>query len=151
VFQVGLDADTVDVALLQGEVAIATHAHGQARSASLKAGQQLRYDRDGEIGPVQPVDALAAEGWTHGKLFVHDWSLPQLLAAMNRYSDTKLEVGDSALDNVRISGAFKAGDQQTLLQILDQGWSIDARRASPNRIVLSQRTTGTAPPHPSSR
>jgi len=151
VFQIRLDDDAVNVALLQGEVAIATRTHGQSRSASLKAGEQLRYDRDGEIGPVQPIDTLAAEGWTHGKLFVHDWSLPQLLAAMNRYNDTKLEIGDPALDDVRISGAFKVGDQQTLLQILREGWSIDARRTSPTRIVLSQRTTGTAPTHSSSR
>lgn len=151
IFQMRLDASAVDVTLLHGAVAVTTRAHGQARSTSLKAGERLRYGRDGTIGPAQPVDELAAEGWTHGKLFVHDWSLPQLLAAMNRYSDTKLVIADPTLDNLRISGAFKAGDQQTLLQILHEGWSIQAQQAAPDRIVLSRRASASTRPAQSSR
>jgi len=47
---------------------------------SLHSGKQLWFDRSGHISPVQPADLQAAEGWTEGKLFVHDWKLPDLLA-----------------------------------------------------------------------
>lgn len=137
-FQVGIEADDVDVVLLKGKVSVATQAAGGTRTVSLTAGEQLQYDARGAIGPVQPADTAAAEGWTHGKLFVHDWSLPRLLEEMNRYDKVKLQIADPSLRAVRVSGVFKTGDQQTLLQILHEGWSIRAEKISSTRIALSR-------------
>lgn len=146
VFQMQLYAGTVDVVLLQGKVGVATAANGHARTASLQAGEQLQYGRDGVIGPIEPVDTSTAQGWTHGKLFVHDWTLARLLTAMNRYSDTKLEIDDPSLGETRISGVFNTGDQDTLLQVLQAGWPIKARRDSATRIMLSRATPANARP-----
>jgi len=88
------------------------------------------------ITPVHPLDLQQAQGWTQGKLFVHDWRLPQLLLEMNRYSNTKLSIGDPSLQNIHISGVFRTNDQQTFLQLLQQGWAIRAKRVSDTRIVL---------------
>lgn len=138
-FQVRLDDDTVDVTLLHGKLAIATRVDGNVRHASLTSRQRLHFNRTGVIGPVQPTDMTQARGWTAGKLFVHDWRLPRLLAAMNRYSTTQVVIGDASLDELRISGVFHVGDQQTLVQALEQGWPIEATHAAGDRVVLARK------------
>ncbi|GLQ91464.1 hypothetical protein GCM10007901_04140 [Dyella acidisoli] len=138
-FQVRLDDGATDVALLKGKLAIATQsANSSEQSASLIGGQGLSFDQSGNITPVRAIDMQQAQAWTQGKLFVHDWRLPQLLSEMNRYSYTKVEIADPSLQNIHISGVFRTGDQQTLLQMLQQGWSIRAKRVGDKQIVLSR-------------
>ena len=138
-FQVRLDGGATDVALLKGKLAIAAQSPGgQEQNASLVGGQGLSFDERGNITPVRAIDLQQAQGWTQGKLFVHDWRLPQLLVEMNRYSASKVAIGDSSLQNIHISGVFRTGDQQTFLQMLQQGWSLRATRTSDKQIVLSR-------------
>jgi transmembrane sensor len=94
------------------------------------------FDQSGHIDPVRPADIEVAKGWTEGKLFVHDWRLSDLLAEMNRYSATQLQIGDPSLQNLRVSGAFRIGDQETLILALQQGWPIRANRVSVKQVVL---------------
>ncbi|GGA31868.1 FecR family protein [Dyella nitratireducens] len=136
-FQVRLNDGSTDVALLQGKLAIATRApDGAMQSASLIGGQGLAFDEDGRITPVYPLDLQQAQGWTQGKLFVHDWRLSRLVLEMNRYSHTKLSIGDPSLQNIHVSGIFRTNDQQTFLQLLQQGWAIRAKRVSETQVVL---------------
>jgi transmembrane sensor len=136
-FQVRLDDHATDVALLKGKLAIeAQSPDGETQDASLVGGQGLAYDESGHITSVHALDMQQAQGWTQGKLFIHDWRLPDLLAEMNRYSNTKLQVGDASLQDIRISGVFRTNDQQTLLLSLQQGWPIRAHRISATQIEL---------------
>jgi transmembrane sensor len=136
-FQVRLDDQGTDVALLEGKLAIATQTpDGGTQDASLVGGQGLAFDTNGQITPVHAVDVQRAQGWTHGQLFVHNWRLADLVAEMNRYSNTKLQLADPSLENIRISGVFRTSDQQTLLLLLQQGWSIRAQRINDTRIQL---------------
>lgn len=136
-FQVRLDGSSTDVALLQGKLAIATWMpDGTTQNASLVGGEGLAFDASGHITPVHPLDLQQAQGWTQGKLFVHDWRLPRLLQEMNRYSSTKLSIGDPSLQDIHVSGIFRTNDQQTFLQLLQQGWAIRAKRVSDTQVVL---------------
>ncbi|MBM7129897.1 FecR family protein [Dyella mobilis] len=136
-FQVRLDEHATEVALLQGKLAIAAASPDGARQeAALVAGQGLAYDDGGHITPVHPVDVPQAQAWTQGKLFVHDWRLADLLAEMNRYSNTKLQIGDASLQDIRVSGVFNTHDQQTMLMMLQQGWPIHTKRISATQIEL---------------
>lgn len=136
-FQVRIDDHATDVALLKGKLAIATRLpNGTIQDASLVGGQGLAFDESGHITPIHPIDMQNANGWTQGKLFVHDWRLPELLAEMNRYNSTKLQIGDSSLQDIRVSGIFRTNDQQTMLLLLQQGWPIHAQRVSATRIEL---------------
>lgn len=138
-FQVRVNEDSTDVALLKGKLAIATQAtDGTAQSASLIGGESLGYDQHGQITPIHPMDTQQVQGWTQGKLFVHDWRLQQLVQEMNRYSSTKLAVSDPSLKNIHISGIFRTNDQKTFLLLLQQGWAIHARRVGAAEIALSR-------------
>jgi transmembrane sensor len=137
-FQVRINDDCTDVALIKGRLAIATEpAKGTPHDAALIGGQGLAYDESGRISAVRPLDAQNVQGWTEGKLFVHDWRLADLVEEMNRYSATKLEIGDPSLRDIRISGVFHTHDQPTFLALLQQGWAIRATRVDAHQIALT--------------
>lgn len=122
----------VRVVLLEGEVQVAT-PHSKA---TLTTGEALRFDRAGMVRAPYPADLQAALGWTSGEVVARGWPLSRLLDEMNRYSSTKVELGNSALGDVSVTGTFRAGDQATLLKVLESGWPIRARRLSSTRVVL---------------
>ncbi|WP_162258289.1 FecR domain-containing protein [Frateuria sp. Soil773] len=133
-FQVRRQADDVTVALLDGVVSVSVPASGG--ESTLAPGQQVSFDRSGRLGAVQAADLAAARGWTQGDLVFKNRSLADLVAEMNRYSDTKLRLGDDSLRDLAVSGVFHAGDQSSLVQALENGWSVQARRVSAHEIVL---------------
>lgn len=135
-FQVGIgNRHAVNVVLLEGKVSVTT-AHSKS---TLTTGEALRFDRAGVVRAPHPADLQAALGWTSGDVVASGWTLPRLLDEMNRYSSTKLELGDVALRRVRVTGTFRAGDQATLLKVLESGWPIRARRLSSTRVVLLRK------------
>ncbi|WP_426661575.1 FecR family protein [Rhodanobacter aciditrophus] len=147
VFQVRTDADCTSVTLLKGAVDVAAAApdHATERVSLSQGGNQVWFGRDGRISPPQPADLQAAEGWTEGKLFVHDWRLPELLGEMNRYNHLQMAIGDPSLAGLRVSGVFNAHDPQTLLQLLQKGWPVQARYVSASRVLLlPPQQTGAA-------
>ncbi|MGH8234519.1 MAG: FecR family protein [Rhodanobacteraceae bacterium] len=133
-FQVGLGGSgDVNVVLIAGSVSVAA---AQSSEVTLTRGEALQFDHAGIVRSAHPVDLSTAIGWTHGEVVAHDWRLPRLLAEMNRYSTTRLVIADPALRNVRITGSFRAGAQQTLVEVLQAGWSIRVVQASPERVLL---------------
>jgi transmembrane sensor len=137
VFQVRTDRDCTGITLIEGELDVAARAPDQAvQRVALHAGKQLWFDRSGQLSRVQPADLQAAEGWTEGKLFVHDWTLPELVAEMNRYNQLQVAIGDPALDTLRISGVFDSRDPRTMLQLLQHGWPVRVRDEGTGRVVL---------------
>lgn len=125
----------VRVVLLEGKVSVKT-PHSKS---TLTSGEALRFDRAGLVRAPYPADLQAALGWTSGEVVARGWVLPRLLAEMNRYSVMKLELGDAALRNVHVTGTFRAGDQATLLKVLESGWPIRPHRLSPTKVVLLRK------------
>ncbi|GAB3786632.1 FecR family protein [Dyella agri] len=138
VFQVRTDDECTGVILLKGavNVSVAAPGHAVAQVSLLHGNRQVWFSRDGSISPPQPADTQAAEGWTQGKLVVHDWRLPDLLSEMNRYNQTQVAIGDPSLNALRVSGVFDANDPETMLQMLQQGWPVHARRIDGTRVLL---------------
>ena len=143
VFQVRTDEKCTGVILLEGAVNVSAAApdHAVEHVSLRQDGRQVWFARDGHISPPQPADTQAAEGWTRGKLIVHDWRLPELLDEMNRYNHLQVSIGDPSLDNLRVSGVFDANDPQTMLQLLQQGWPVQARRVDGGRTLLVSRAS----------
>jgi len=136
-FQVRVGQDATDVTLIEGKLAIATKApDGMSQQASLVSGERLAFDEAGHISAVQPADVHAAEEWPEGRLLVHDLRLADLVTEINRYNTTQLEIGDPSLQDLRVSGSFRASDIDTVLLLLQRGWSIQAKRLGDGRITL---------------
>jgi transmembrane sensor len=142
-FQVRVGESDSLVTLLQGRVVVAANAQGSGKSATLQPGERIAIEPAGRLGALQTVsesELASARGWTGGNLVVKAWRLDAVVAEMNRYSGTKLRLGDPALANVPISGVFKAGDQKSFALALEYGWSIDAKqRPAAGEIVLTRK------------
>lgn len=140
-FQVRVKDNGSTVTLLEGQVRIATSA--QPQTATLEPGERIAIAPSGRLGDLQSVsesELASARGWTGGELVVKEWPLGTVVAEMNRYSTTKLRLGDPALESVPISGVFKAGDQKSFALALEYGWSMHAdQRAAVGEIVLTRR------------
>ncbi|PWK81546.1 FecR family protein [Fulvimonas soli] len=143
VFQVSRDDAGATVGLLQGRVDVSGGRSGDRWSSTLAPAQQLRIGADGRPGAVAPLDLAAARGWTQGELRFRGRRLDQLLAEMNRYSDTKLRLGDPALAALTVSGSFHAGDQQALATALARGWQLQVRRTAERELTLLPRPGAT--------
>lgn len=132
-FQVSRLAQEVRVAALAGTLSVKLPASNE--QVTLQPGEQVDYGY-GRLGRVQPADLAAAHGWPRGKLVFHRRSLGELVAAMNRYSDTRLVIGDAALRNLPVSGVFDAGDPLALARALQRSRLLRAVRAGPDEILL---------------
>lgn len=133
-FQVARQADRVTVTLLEGEVSVATEGSGRAPTV-LAPGSQAHYDARGDVAQ-SPADLDAAHGWTRGELVFKNRPLADLVAEMNRYSNTRIRLAEPGLDAIAVSGVFHAGDQTALIQALERGWSLRAQRVSERDILL---------------
>ena len=132
-FQVSRLAHEVRVVALAGTVSVNLPASSE--QVTLRSGQQVDYGY-GRLGAVQPADLAAARGWPRGQLVFHQRNLAELVAAVNRYSDTRLVIGDDALRNLPVSGVFDAGDPAGLVQALQRSRLLRAVRVSPDEIML---------------
>lgn len=142
-FQVRVVDGGSAVTLLEGRVAVAGRSGGPRRSATLAPGQRIVIDPDGRLAQPQTVsgEVLAGvRGWTQGNLVVKEWTLAAVVEEMNRYSATKLRLGDPALGGITVSGVFKAGDQKSFALAMEYGWSVRAEpRPADGEIVLSRK------------
>lgn len=133
-FQVSDFEGAVTVGLLDGAVSIDRASWSGTRA--LTPNQQIRFAADGSTDGVTPLDTESARGWTRGELVFKQHRLDDLLTEMNRYSDTKIRLGDLSLGAVEVSGSFHAGDQQALVRALEAGWSLRVERRGNDELVL---------------
>ena len=140
VFQVHERQGEVDVALFEGALAVGDRSDDAAGAAvRLTAGQAVSYGTDGRVGAVHAASIQADQAWLHGQLVFSDRPLADLLREANRYSDTKIVLGDASLGEIKISGTFRAGDQKALLAALETGWGLRSHRQDRHRIVLERQ------------
>jgi transmembrane sensor len=76
---------------------------------------------------VMPADPVRSLSWEGGLLVFEDVPLSLVVERMNRYAETPLEVGDQPTGELRISGVFRAGDTDALVQGLDAAFGVKAR------------------------
>lgn len=145
-FQVRNTGGPVHVTLLEGVVVVDAPADRSGaedrgvRTVTLSPGQRLSFDA--WRWDTEDIDTKAAQGWTVGELVFNRSPLRELIAEMNRYTPTKIRLGDPALGDLKVSGAFYDSDQASLIQALEYGWSLRADRASAGEIVLRRRDAG---------
>jgi len=142
-FQVRLDGPKVTVTLLEGAVSVSAPSSGQSMPASLHQetlapGQQLAFDDKG-LWSKRDVDLKAALGWTQGDLVFENSPLGEIVQEMNRYTTTRIKLGDPALKTIPISGVFHQGDQQSLLLALQSGWSLRNQRNNGDIVLYRNR------------
>jgi transmembrane sensor len=138
--------DVVAVTVTEGVVEV-THDAGKdvVRPADTPArpqpklhkGERAEYDRQAtRIEVIPPQELERAHAWRRGLLIFDGQPLEQVIREVSRYTDTRLILSDAELGEVRIGGAFEAGDVEALLEVLEKGFGIVIRREGTHTVYL---------------
>lgn len=111
------------VGVLQAAVEVGPRQHVE-RALRLEAGQQVTFDRDHVQAPG--LLPLASTAWVQGMLSVNDWRLGDFIQELGRYRPGVLRCAAS-VQGLRISGAFRIDDTDTVLQNLSKTLPVKVR------------------------
>ncbi len=142
-FDVYAHDDLVEVTLVEGRVEVTPDGGEQHLHASptiMNAGQRLLMGKSYATPVVESANTGAAVAWLSGKLVFNDTPLPAAVAQFNRYSASKIIIGDAAVGQLHVSGVFRDNDSQTFVDALHGAYGITISRGSAgNRTLLSRK------------
>ncbi|MCK9505669.1 MAG: FecR domain-containing protein [Porticoccaceae bacterium] len=90
------------------------------KTVELDAGSALKiYQRDGVV-EQKKVDLRQATAWLKRQIIFDRQPLGEVAQEFNRYSRVKIEIEDSGLRAMRVSGVFNAYDTESFVGFLDR-------------------------------
>jgi transmembrane sensor len=148
-FSVELLQREIHVILYEGHVAVLDRKpeHGARQPLRLQAsnmpadqgltpGRELVVAETSAIASVAPTDPSRALSWEAGQLVFVEEPLSSAVERVNRYSNEKLEIGDSAAGQVRVTGVFTAGDVQAFVEGVSSAFPVRAVRQNDRRMFV---------------
>jgi len=137
-FEVYVKPGGAQVTLLRGKVSVAPSTGAAWAPAELVPGDRLVVSGEGPE-PVVRVDLAEALSWRTGVVQFTDVRLADAVQELNRYSRTKILVDDPALEDERLSGGFRTGDQGAFVEALDLFLRIEVERSGGEIRVAAAR------------
>lgn len=104
----------------------------------IQAGQQIRFDAQ-TFGEVEKVEAHRAS-WIHHILAVDDWSLPDTLAELARYHQSKVAFHPS-FANKRLAGTYPTDDLAYALKSMARVLNASLEQKAPDRWYFNTSAT----------
>jgi len=104
-------------------------------AATITAGEQLITDAQQE-DHVRPADPERSTSWRRGQLVFDNTRLADAIAEVNRYSETKIELADLDLGNLRLSGAFATGRPTVFVEAVTTYFPVRVMRSDDRAIIL---------------
>ncbi len=145
-FDVRITDGEIDVLVTEGKVTLAKSEAGAAvapaaEPAHLAAGQRavVATADPGAVPVIENVsptiigDVLA---WQGARLVFVATPLADVVSEFNRRNPVQIELGDSALGVLPISGSFRPENVEGFVRLLAQGGDISVDRPSSDRIIL---------------
>jgi transmembrane sensor len=105
--------------------------------ARVSAGQVAVFGRD--LKSLQSVgkDAVSRQlSWRSGMLRFDGAALPDVVADISRYTNTKIIIASPALNDLRIGGHFKVGETAAMLEALESGFGVRVERVDAETVRL---------------
>jgi transmembrane sensor len=142
-FDIRLQAhDAVSVRLLRGAIDVALpNPAGMLQKRVLRErllpGQQLIFDASALSRPrlaVAPADAR----WPEATLDCDHQPLSAVAVEANRYATTQIELADTPISNLRVSGSFRIDEPDILAERLATLFDLRVDKSVPGRLVLRQ-------------
>lgn len=140
-FDVRIDRGRLEVMLLEGRVRVARPAPrdkpASVPEAVMLAPRQMLVVREDGLDVRKLADTTRVEGWRSGLLIFEDQPLAEAVGEFNRYAARPLRIADTETGAIRISGAFRIGDDRAFLGALSAGFGVEAQ-VSETGITLSR-------------
>jgi transmembrane sensor len=139
-FDVDVADGRVSVVLLRGIVEV-RNADPQSNAAPAQAAQRLQpsqkisFVASAPLPPPEPASESDRQ-WTSGMLAFDQTRLADAVAEANRYSTAKITIADPALNDLRITGAYRTGDIPGLARSLADSLGLRLTQAQ-DALVLS--------------
>jgi transmembrane sensor len=147
-FSVRRTDDDVQVIVADGRVQLSSTGPDTAgpgrpgqpqASASLAQGAMARTRHSlVEVDQVSDGELGELLSWREGFVVFKDSSLAEAVAELNRYHLRKIVIDDPSIDNIRISGKFRAGNTEAFLWLLQQGFPVTVEQQK-GQIILRRR------------
>lgn len=110
VFDVRRDEGRFSVMLIDGQAMVESGGStANPINGALNEGQRMIIDPD-QPGRIDMPDMAQQLAWQNGQMIADNQSLGAVAAEMNRYSRSKLTLGDPHAAGLRISGVYRVGD-----------------------------------------
>ncbi|MBS0280321.1 MAG: FecR domain-containing protein [Proteobacteria bacterium] len=116
-FDVRRDGDQVCVVLIQGRATVESIAMEPARV--LADGDRLVFTSKKTIKRDKP-NLLPLLAWHTGQALFQGETLLEAASEMNRYSALKLVVADARIEDMKVSGLYRVGDNAIFAQALEK-------------------------------
>jgi transmembrane sensor len=146
-FNVRADAGTLRVTVAEGVVEVkrrfGSDTRGMLPNTRIRAGEEI--DLHGlEVGPVMPstvrrVDPSIAVAWTSGALKFRDEPLSAVVATVNRYSSTSIELNAEGMKGFRYTGTVVAGRIDEWLTALPNAFPVEIVSHGHDRVRIEPR------------
>ena len=124
-FDVRVDPQRMRVLLVEGKVAVESHARDPHATKFLIPGQQLTTDAAGDTLSLADQNALL---WREGLIEFDDVPLGVAVGEMNRYAPRPIVVADRRVADLRISGMFKLNQTDRFPQLVGEILPTEARQ-----------------------
>jgi transmembrane sensor len=138
-FSVRATGSRTDVIVSEGKVEVVPNAvrssPAEPAKVELVPGNALRIDRDESQVRIAAVDPERATAWRTGTLFFDDMALEDVVGELNRYSAQAFVISDERIRDIRMSGAFRIGDNAAVRFALKDAFGINATYDG-DRILL---------------
>jgi transmembrane sensor len=134
-FNIYRQAGQVSVTVLEGEVSVAVNQNATAQN--LISGQQINYDSAEHISAVSRADINVATAWQKGQLVFKSQPLSVVLEQLSRYHDASLQVHDSRLQALKVSGVFPSNDLKLALNTIAGALPIKVTQSATNAFVIA--------------
>jgi transmembrane sensor len=155
VFDIRFQQGVADVVVTEGVVKVAASATENTGSAnalqvpknslatavaSLAAGQKARFDAQkiSELGDIEAVEIERKLSWQSGMLSFADTPLREVVDEVSRYTSTRIVIDDADVANIPVGGYFKAGEINSILEVLQLSFGIKVTRLTNDKILLSK-------------
>lgn len=143
-FSVELLRRDLQVVLFEGQVKVSkTGSPSSSPSFTLAPGEKLVTNISPSAVPrIEQADIPGAHAWESGQLVFIDEPLVSALEQVNRYSRTKIEIGDARASEVKVSGVFNAGDSRAFLDAITEAYALKMTSDS-GRVIIETKNTSS--------
>jgi transmembrane sensor len=131
------DTNTINQRLDNIVASFKTLEHNKLAGSVVNSGEKSVVSHNTQISKIS-LDQIQKElSWQQGMLIFDATPLNTALNEVSRYNDIQFEFTDKSLSDLKISGYFKSGDIDTLLQSLSDNLDIQFKKTSNKTIQLT--------------
>lgn len=123
------------ILLIDGRIAV-DRDDGAWRRVLSRPGDSLTFT-DAGAPELTREDVKLATSWTEGRLTFRRTPLAMAVSEVNRYSRIRIELEARDHADLEVDGVFETGDPAAFVAAVTALFPLRARRAAPDRIVLS--------------